>query len=87
MRKESPRAPWVSELVAILVTQSGAFIIVVARRALGIADQHALTGQDEIHPRVLRFEGRLHGRCLNLLSMGHHGTDRIGMVNNIVRHV
>ena len=87
MLEEGARAARMAELVPVLVGETGAFIIVIAWRALGIADQHALPGQDEIDPGFLRRSVRLYGLQALTLAMADNGRDRIGVIDNIVRHV
>ena len=87
MMKEGFGTRGVAELVPVLVGEACSFIIVVAGRAFSVSDQHALPGQDQVHPGVLRGTLGFDRLKSFALGMADHVGDGRGMVDNIVRNI
>ena len=87
MRKKRLGPGRMTELMAVAIGQACAFIIVISRRAFGGADQHALAGQDQVDPGLLR--GRIRFDCGEAfaLRVSDNPGNGLGMIDNIMWHI
>ena len=87
MVEEGFCAAGVPQLMPVFIRQARAFIIVVSWRAFGIPDQHTLSGKDKVYPLGLRRGVWFDLRKPLTFGMCDDGRNRVGVIDDIVRHV